>query len=295
MSSLKLAAAQYPIIEHQSWDGYCAHIEKWVLEAQGGGANLLLFPEYGAMDITALMGNDLRQDLSGQIEALQDFLPDFLRLFSGLAQQQALWIVAPSIPVRVGSEYRNRAYVFGPQGQQDYQEKLVMTRFEREVWNIAGGTEPRVFETAFGTFGINICYDVEFPLIARSQIEAGASLILAPSCTDTLAGYYRVRLGAQARALENQCFVVQSPTVGEALWSPAVDENRGAAGIYSPPDYGLPDDGVVLSGELDRACWIHADLDLKESARIRREGQVFNHRDWQDQSRLDRVQAVVLK
>ena len=64
----------------------------------------------------------------------------------------------------------------------------------------------------------------------------GARVIAVPSCTDTAAGHARVRIACQARALESQCYVVQAPTVGDAPWSPAVDRNYGAGGIYVPPD-----------------------------------------------------------
>ena len=69
--------------------------------------------------------------------------------------------------------------------------------------------------------GIAICYDIEFPLIAHAMARAGAELILAPSCTDTIAGANRVHVGARARALENQVYVAVAPTVGQAPWSPA--------------------------------------------------------------------------
>ena len=123
----------------------------------------------------------------------------------------------------------------------------------------------------------------EFPLFARAQAQAGADLILVPSCTDTLAGYHRVRIGCQARALENQCFVAQAPTVGEAPWSEAVDVNVGAAGIYAPPDRGMPDNGVLTVGELNRPQWVFADLDFEALRRVRDSGQVFNARDWDNQ------------
>lgn len=107
--------------------------------------------------------------------------------------------------------YRNRAFLFRPDGSSDHQDKLQMTRFENERWGIGAGDTIKTFDTAFGRIGIDICYDSEFPLIARRQVEQGADVILVPSCTDTLAGYWRVRIGCQARALENQCYVVQSP------------------------------------------------------------------------------------
>jgi predicted amidohydrolase len=117
-------------------------------------------------------------------------------------------------------------------------------------------------------------------MLVRRQIEAGAELVLVPSCTDTLAGYHRVALSCRARALENQCFVVQSPTVGEAPWSKSVDVNRGAAGVYGPVDRGFPDDGVIAQGQLDVPGWVFADLDLAHLSRVREEGQVKNHRDF---------------
>jgi len=155
-----------------------------------------------------------------------------------------------------------------------------MTRFENEQWSISGGNEVRVFDTQLGRIGIAICYDSEFPLIARRMVERGADVILVPSCTDTLAGYWRVRIGCQARALENQCYVVQSPTVGAAPWSAAVDTNIGAAAVYTPVDRGFPDNGVAALGELNAAQWVYADIDPAGIATVRREGQVFNYRDW---------------
>jgi predicted amidohydrolase len=93
-----------------------------------------------------------------------------------------------------------------------------------------------------------------------------------------------VRTGAQARALENQCYVVHAPVVGEAPWSPAVDVNRGAAAVYGPPDKGFPPDGVVAIGELDRPGWVHAELDLDLLAAVRADGMVLNHRHWPEQA-----------
>src|SRR5690606_7258805 len=151
-----------------------------------------------------------------------------------------------SFPVRQeDGTFRNRAFLHGPQGDRASQDKLQMTRFEAERWGIAGGDAIRLFDTPLGRLGVAICYDAEFPLLVRTMAAAGADVILVPSCTDTLAGYWRVRIGAQARALENQCFVVQAPTVGDAPWSAAIDENHGAAGIFGPPDREVTGDGVI--------------------------------------------------
>jgi predicted amidohydrolase len=111
----------------------------------------------------------------------------------------------------------------------------------------------QVFDTALGRIGVLICYDAEFPLLGRALIEAGVEILLVPSCTEALSGYWRVRIGAMARALEGQCVVVHSPTVGPAPWSPAVDMNTGAAAIYGPPDLGFPETGVLAEGDAERA------------------------------------------
>ena len=120
-------------------------------------------------------------------------------------------------------------------------------------------------------------------MIAHQQVAAGADLLLVPSCTDTQAGFHRVRIGCRARALENQCYVVQSPTVGHAPWSEAVDINTGRASVYTPVDYGFPDDGILAEGDNNDVGWVYATVDLTEIARIRDQGQVFNYRDWPKQ------------
>jgi predicted amidohydrolase len=189
----------------------------------------------------------------------------------------------------------NVARIVSPKGAIGEQRKLIMTRFERERWLVEGSHQINVFETRLGRLGIAICYDAEFPLIVRAMSEAGASAILVPSCTDSLHGYARVRVAAQARALENQCYVVQSPTVGEAPWSPAVDVSVGAAGVFGPPDLGFPEDGVVALGTLNEPMWLCADLDLAAVARVRREGHVLNDKHWAEQPGAKPLKAKVVQ
>jgi predicted amidohydrolase len=287
MRNMTLAVAQYPIDFLDGWEAYCTKIDRMIADACARGADFLLFPEYFSMELASLFGPEVYRSLSGQLEALQGLHDPFIELYTRQAQQRGLHILAGTFPVRQrDGSYRNRAWLFRPDGSRDYQDKLQMTRFESEQWLITAGDEIRVLETAFGRVGVSICYDSEFPLIARRQVEQGADLILVPSCTDTQAGYHRVRIGCQARALENQCFVAQSPTIGEAPWSEAVDINSGQAAIYTPVDYGYPDDGVLVQGRSGDAGWVVAALDLDALAAVRRGGQVFNHRDWDSQFRF---------
>jgi len=283
-SLVTVAASQYPVEFIGSWTSYVQKVTQLVDQAVNQGAQLLLFPEYACMELAALFGPQIYGDLHRQLDALQTVLDPFRQLHRELAQHYGIYIVSPSFPVRLeNGSYRNRAYFFAPDGAFDYQDKLIMTRFEREQWHISPGEEIKVFATPFGQVGITICYDSEFPLIARRQAELGAQLILAPSCTDTLAGYHRVRIGAQARALENQCYVVTAPLVGTVDWSEAIDVNVGAATVFTPVDYGFPDDGILAKGEMNTAQWVTAELDLAKVATIRQHGQVTNYSDWDHQ------------
>lgn len=279
--TVKIATAQYDISFLEDWRHYQEKIERWVLEAVAQDAKILLFPEYFSMELASLFGQDLYSSLSKQLAAMQSLHEDFLNLFQTLANTHQCIIQAGTFPVKTNAgDYRNRAYLFRPNAHPDYQDKLMMTRFENEQWLIHKGDQLKIFDTPYGKIAIAICYDSEFPLLARKQVEAGANLILVPSCTDTLAGYNRVRIGCQARALENQCYVVQSALVGNAPWSEAVDVNIGAAAIYTPVDRGFPDDGVLAMGKLNDLQWVVADISLSACATVREQGQVINYKDW---------------
>ncbi len=279
--NVKIATAQYDISFLENWKSYEQKIERWVVDAISQDAKILLFPEYFSMELASLFGQPIYSSLSKQLAAMQSLHADFIELFTSLAKQYQCIIQAGTFPVLIESEsYRNRAYLFMPDGKFDYQDKLMMTRFEKEQWLIEGGQEIKYFNTEFGKIAINICYDSEFPLIARQQVESGCVLILVPSCTDTVAGYHRVKIGCQARALENQCYVVQASLVGDASWSEAVDVNVGAAAIYTPVDRGFPDNGILSVGIFNAVQWVMGTISPQACETVRVNGQVFNYRDW---------------
>jgi predicted amidohydrolase len=280
--SLRVAALAYPIERLADFTAFCAKQRRLVAEAAAAGAQLLLFPEYASLELTSQLPQAEQGDLARELAALVPMWREVHEVYRALARQHGVTIVAPSEPEpeSFGQSYVNRAHVFTPEGVEGMQEKLLMTRFEREEWGIAAGTGQSVFDSPLGPFAVAICYDSEFPMLVRRLVDAGARIILVPSCTDTLAGYHRVALSCRARALENQCFVVSAGTVGSAPWSRALDVNHGAGAIYGPVDRGFASDGVVAQGPLGVAGWVYADLDLEALDRVRREGQVKNHEDW---------------
>lgn len=292
MRRLTVAAAQYPIDRLADWQAYAAKLTRWVEEAAGAGAALAVFPEYGAMELASL-DPETMSDLAGSLRTVSDMLPRVDALHAELAARHGLHILAASAPAALADgTYVNRARLFTPGGKIGLQDKLVMTRFEREEWHVSAAPTLRLFDTELGRIGVNICYDSEFPLLARAQVEAGMELLLVPSCTDSEHGYWRVRIGSQARALEGQCYAVHSPTVGEAAWSPAVDVNRGAAAIYGPPDRGMPASGVLAIGKMDAPQWVFAEVDLDEVVRLRADGGVLNSQHWSEQPGAAPLPAV---
>lgn len=281
---IRIAAAQYPIELLPSFETWEAKLARWVEEAVVRGADCLVFPEYAAME---LAGTDpaAAGDLAASLELVIALGEAYDAACRALAVKHGIVLLGGSRPFRRDDGIVvNRARLHTPDGGGGYQDKIVMTRFERELWGVSGGDTIQVIDTPAGLVGIAICFDVEFPLIARAQAEAGARLILAPSATDTMQGFWRVRIGAQARALENQCFVVQASTVGLADWLPALDENQGAAGVFCPPDGNTPHDGVVASGEPSQPGWTYADIDLGEVAAWRSRGSVLNFAQWPEQA-----------
>ena len=293
--NLAISLAQYPLDWLNGFSAYEAKLERWVAEAARKRTQLLIFPEYAGLELASLAGRAAAADLARSIGAVSDALPEADALHQRLAARHEVFILAGSAPRRrADGSVGNVARLFGPDGKMGRQEKIMMTRFEREQWGVSGGSELFVFDIGTARIGIAICYDVEFPLIARKLVEAGAEVILAPSCTDTAHGFWRVRVGAQARALENQCVVVLAPLVGNVDWSPAVDVNRGAAGFFGPPDLGFPEDGVIAQGEMDKPCYVTARLELDAIARVRAEGQVFNHRHWNEQAGITNAVRIDL-
>jgi predicted amidohydrolase len=281
MTVLRVGLWQYPIERIASWDAWRAKLAAGFAHAAAQGAALCVVPEYASMELTALLDDATQASLAAQLDGLQPLLPGYVATYAELARAHRLTIVGGSFPERVApGQVRNRARVHGAAGGVVAVDKLQMTRFEAEQWGVQAGHGQTVIDVAGVRIGVAICYDVEFPLIVRRLAAAGADVICAPSCTDTVAGYHRVRIACQARALENQCYVVQAPTVGTAPWSIAVDDNVGSAGAFATPDRGLPGDGVLALGAYSEPGWVFADLDLAALAHVREQGQVFIRRDW---------------
>ena len=276
---IRLGLLQYPVGRPASIAEFAAGRDRWLEEGRAR-ADLLVLPEYAAVELGAgLSGGEATE--AAELAAMVAAAPAILEAMRNAAQRHQVWLQPGTLPMRApDGRVINRAPLITPEGRVAFQDKRAMTRFETERWGVSQGADPNVFDTPWGRIGISICYDIEFPKHARVQVMAGAWLILAPSCTDTLAGFNRVHFSARARALENQCYVAITPTVGEAPWSAALDVNHGRAGVFGPMDRGFPADGILAEGQMDAPGWVFCTLDPSLIKAVRRDGAVLNHRDW---------------
>ncbi|QNH20584.1 nitrilase [Xanthomonas sp. GW] len=281
---MKIAVAKYPIGAPVDFAAFADKQAALIGQAAQAGAQLAVLPEYLSLELAATFASAVSEDLPASLAAIQALHPQYLALFAQLAQRHRLHLVAGSFLLASGEgRYRNRAYWFAPDGSHGWQDKLQLTGFEKATGLIDGGDALKVFAAGENVrAGVAVCYDSEFPLPVRAQYEAGARLLVVPSCTDTEAGATRVRIGCLARALENRIFVAQSVTAGLAEWSPALDVNTGEAAIYAPMDAGFPADGIVAQTQGEQV-WALADLDFAAFEASRTRAQVANDRDWRGQ------------
>ncbi|WP_375691442.1 carbon-nitrogen hydrolase family protein [Pseudooceanicola sp. LIPI14-2-Ac024] len=291
---MKLATAAYPLDWFDTWSDFEAKLTDWVARAAGQGAELLVFPEYAAMELVSLSGEAVAADTPAAMRAVSDRMQDANALHRDLARAHGVHILGGSASVVLADRVVNRAHFHTPGGDTVFQDKMVMTLWERDQMKVSGQGPLKVFDTALGTIAINICYDSEFPLLARAQRDA--ELLLIPSTTEAAEGYWRVRIGAQARALEAQCVTVMSSTVGPYPKLDLLETSHGAGGVFGPPDKGFPADGVIAAGSANAPGWVYADVDLDTIRAVRAAGNVRNRAHWSEaETGLEPVERIDLR
>lgn len=294
MDRIRIAALQYYIRPVKNFDEFRLQVEGLVETAEDYRCHLMVFPEYFTLQLLTLQ--DVRRPIPEQIRDLARQVPYYIELMEGLARKNKLYIVGGSIPAfdEGGEAVYNESYVFSPAGKIGVQGKLHMTRFEREEWKVSARNQFRIFETDFGRIAVTICYDVEFPELARAAARNGAHVLLVPSCTDDRQGYLRVRYCAQARAIENQMYVVQAHTVGSLPMVPAVSLNYGQAAILTPSDFAFSRDGILGEGTQNQEMMVIGELNLDTIATSRNSGTVLPLNDSVQSAALASQSEVVM-
>ncbi len=275
MERIRVASLQYFIRPVQTFGQFRDQVEALVDTAADYKCHLMVFPEYFTVQLLTL-GN-VKRPIREQIEDLAKQVPQYLELMEGLARKHRMYIVGGTIPVMddANGQIYNDSYFFSPTGKIGVQGKLHMTRFEKEDWKISPRSKLKIFETGFGRVAIAICYDVEFPEIARVAARNGVHALVVPSCTDDRQGFLRVRYCAHARAIENQIYVIPSHTVGSLPMVPAVSLNYGQAAILTPSDFSFSRDGILAEGHPNQEMMVIGELNLKTITDAREMGTVL--------------------
>jgi predicted amidohydrolase/GNAT superfamily N-acetyltransferase len=244
-------------------------------------SDFCVFPEFFN---AALMGLGDQETSVVAIRHLATYTAQIRDAMSHLAVTYNINIVGGSMPELATDEdgherMYNVGYLFHRDGKVEAQYKLHITPQERWSWMMEGGSNLRVFETDAGKVGILICYDVEFPELARVMGERGLEILFVPFWTDTKNGYLRVRRTAQARAIENECYVAITGSVGNLPRVDNVDIQYSQAAVFSPSDFAFPHDAVMAESTPNTEMTLLVDLDLDKLKALRHEGSVTNYKD----------------
>lgn len=276
MNRIRVATLQYYIRPVERFEQFAQQVEALVWTAQDYKCKLLVFPEYFTCQLLTL--NNTRRPIKEQIRHLAQLEEEIVDLMKRLAKESGLYIVGGTLPAVDPPDEEtvyNECYIYGPEGDWDVQGKMHMTRFEKEEWVVSPHKKFKVFDTAIGKIAVTICYDVEFPELARAAARQGAYILVVPSCTDDRQGYLRVRYCAQARAIENQMYVVHACTVGSLPQVPAVSLNYGQASILTPSDFPFARDGILAEGNVNQEMMVIGEMNLDTIKEARERGTVL--------------------
>ncbi len=266
MSSLKIAATQFELRAEPSLADFLAHVEALVTEAAASDADVVMLPELAGTGLlasiaghtvtTATVADDYRHGLVGYTASIVDGL--------GRMSREHDIVVVGGSHNRIADDgsLRNTAYIIRPDGRVETQDKIHLTPPEHAM-GARGGDDLLVTTIGPFTAGLLICADIQFPELSRSLVERGVELILCPSLTWNRRGVHRVRIGCQARAMENQAYVVMSPLCGHSgLPADSPLYAVGRAFAAGPVDKTVGrNDGILAEATSDKEEIVYADLD----------------------------------
>ncbi len=234
-------------------------------------ADFVMFPELFTTQLLSLV-DESRPGVAAR--RLAEFTPHYLELFSGLALKFNINIIGGSTFVIENDRVYNIAFLFRRDGTIDKQYKIHITPNEKKWWGVAAGDELRVFDTDRGKIAVLICYDVEFPELARIATARGAQLLFVPFNTNDRHGYLRVRSCAQARAIENQLYVAVAGCAGNLPFVENADIHYSQCGIFTPSDVGFARDAVAAESTPNIETVLTHDLEMARLRRNRHSGTV---------------------
>jgi len=239
-------------------------------------ADFVIFPEFF---VAPLMAPYFHLTAAQAARALASHADEILDWFRELSQKHRINIITGSMPVLEQGALLNRGYLCHRNGSVEYYEKIHVTPDEAATWGMVGGETFRVFETDCGRIGVLICYDVEFPELGRILASEGMQILFVPFLTDVASGYRRVRYCAQARAIENECYVVISGCVGLAEEVHNLETHFAASAVFTPCDFAFPANGIMTEATPNIEMHLIADVDFMLLRDLHASGSVRNLKD----------------
>jgi len=264
MTKIKVSAVQYAFKPIKNYEEFADNVVDLINKAEG--SDFIVFPEMFTMELQYLV----------EVNEIHEYEDKYLELFAGLSKEKNQYIVAGSHLIKRGDKIFNIGHIFCPDGQIFKHTKSHLMPAEVKMGFIHG-TRLEIFETEKVKFGLGICYEMEFPEVARTMTLKGAEIIFTPSYTIGEHGFWRMRYSCQARAVENQIYVIHSCLVG----TPPVEmmAGWGRTSILSPCEEPWPANGIVAEAKTNEEMVISAELDLKLLQKKRKSGAATTLKD----------------
>lgn len=276
VAPVRISLVQYLMQRVESFEQFEKQCEFYADTAGDHKSDFVVFPELFTTQLSSFL-EDTRPGIAAR--AIAEYTPRYLEVMSTLALRYNVNIVGGSTFVVEDHELYNVSFLFRRDGSIDRQSKLHITPNERRWWGVAAGDRLSVFDTDRGRVAVLICYDVEFPELARIATAEGATILFVPFNTNDRMGYLRVRSCAQARAIENQVYVAIAGCAGTLPFVENADIHYSQCGIFTPSDVGFARDGVMAESTPNIETVLTDDVDIEGLRRNRHSGTV---RPWTD-------------
>jgi predicted amidohydrolase len=273
---VRLGLIQWQMRLYKNLEELMEQAEFFIDSVSAYRSDFALFPEFFNAPLMAEF-NHLPE--SQAIRELAKFTPEIVNRFSELAISYNINIITGSMPEIKDDLLYNVGYICKRDGTTERYEKLHVTPNEARVWGLQGGTELKTFDTDCGKIGVLICYDSEFPELSRLLAEEGMDILFIPFLTDTQNGYSRVRHCAQARAIENECYVAIAGSVGNLPKVNNMDIQYAQSMVFTPCDFSFPANGIKAEATTNTEMILIADVDLDLLKDLNQFGSVRNLKD----------------
>jgi predicted amidohydrolase/GNAT superfamily N-acetyltransferase len=273
---VRLGLVQWQMRPYRNVEELMQQAEYFIDAVSGYRSDFALFPEFFNAPLMA-ENNHLTEPEA--IRKLADYTESLVQRFSELAISYNINVITGSMPELVDGILYNVGYLCKRDGAVDRFEKLHVTPDEEKVWGLQGGSQLKTFDTDCGRIGILICYDVEFPELSRLLSLEGMDILFVPYLTDTQNGYSRVRHCAQARAIENECYVAITGSVGNLPKVHNMDIQYGQSMVFTPCDFSFPANGIKAEATPNTEMILIADVDIDMLRELNQFGSVRNLRD----------------